>query len=110
MVATKYVPTAIRYQTELATNVAALKSAGIKADDTLLKKVGALISDLNAGSDKLAKQRAHHVSGVEAEAAHFCNEVLPTLVEIRVIVDALEAVCPDDTWPVPTYEEMLFIR
>jgi glutamine synthetase len=110
MVATKYVPTAVRYQTELAQNVAALKAAGAKADDTLLGKVSALLADLNKESDKLAKIRSHHVSGLEAEAAHMCHEVIPQLVAIRTVVDALEAVCPDDTWPVPTYEEMLFIR
>lgn len=110
MVATKYVPTAVRYQTELAQNVAALKSAGVKADDALLKKVSSLVADLSKESDKLAEIRSHHVTGLEAEAAHMCNEVIPQLVAIRTVVDALEAVCPDDTWPVPTYEEMLFIR
>jgi glutamine synthetase len=110
MVATKFVPTALRYQTELAQNVAALKAAGTKADDTLLKKISGLVADLAKESDKLADIRSHHVSGLEAEAAHMCNEVIPQLVAIRTVVDALEAVCPDDTWPVPTYEEMLFIR
>jgi glutamine synthetase len=110
LVNTKYVPTAVRYQTELATNVAALKSAGVKPDDTLLKQVSGLIADLAKETAKLADIRSHHVSGLEAEAAHMCHEVIPQLVSIRTVVDALEAVCPDDTWPVPTYEEMLFIR
>jgi len=26
------------------------------------------------------------------------------------VVDALEAIVADDTWPVPTYEEILFIK
>jgi glutamine synthetase len=110
LVATKYVPTAIRYQTELATNVSALKAAGSKADDALLKKISGLIAELHAESDKLAEIRGHHVSGLEAEAGHMCHDILPQLLAIRKVVDALEAVCPDDSWPVPTYEEMLFIR
>jgi len=110
LVTTKFVPTAIRYQTELASNVAALKAAGEKADPTLLKKVGGLVADLLKAEDKLAEIRSHHVSGLEAEAEHMCHEVLPQLLAIRKIVDALEAVCPDETWPLPTYEEMLFIR
>jgi glutamine synthetase type III len=32
------------------------------------------------------------------------------LVEVRRIVDGLEAICPDESWPMPTYEEMLFIK
>jgi glutamine synthetase len=110
LVATKYVPTAIRYQTELANNVAALKAAGTKPDSALLGKVSELIAELQAESGKLEKIRGHHVHGLEAEGTHMCHEVLPQLLAIRKVVDALEAVCPDDSWPVPTYEEMLFIR
>ena len=103
-------PAAVRYQTELAQNVTALKAAGVKADATLLNKVSALIASLNEASDKLAEIRSHHVSGLEAEAAHYCHDLLPQLLAIRKEVDALEAICPDESWPVPTYEEMLFIR
>ncbi len=110
LVATKYVPTAIRYQTELANNVAALKAAGTKPDSTLLGKISDLIAELQAESGKLEKIRGHHVSGLEPEATHMCHEVLPQLLAVRKVVDALEAICPDDSWPVPTYEEMLFIR
>ncbi|HEY4301210.1 MAG TPA: glutamine synthetase III [Candidatus Didemnitutus sp.] len=110
MVATKFLPTALRYQTELAQNVAALNAAGAKSDSSLLDKVSVLVADLLAATGKLEDIRGHHVSGLEAEASHMCHELLPQLIEIRKVVDALEAICPDDTWPVPTYEEMLFIR
>jgi len=35
--------------------------------------------------------------------------VLPAMVEVRKAADALEAIVADDLWPLPTYEEMLFI-
>ncbi len=110
LVATKYLPTAIRYQTELAQNAAALKIAGVKADRSLLTKVSGLIAELQAENAKLAKIRQHHANGLEAEAAHLCDTVLPQLGSVRKVVDALEAICPDDSWPMPTYEEMLFIK
>ena len=110
MVNTKFMPAALRYQTELASNVAALKAAGVKADPTLLNKVSDLIADLSSALAKLAEIRSHHADGLEAEATHMCHEVLPQLLVIRKAVDALEGVCPDDSWPVPTYEEMLFIK
>jgi glutamine synthetase len=110
MVSTKYLPAAIRYQTELATNVVALTSAGAKADPTLLGKVGSLIDALQVELAKLEALRANHVHGLAAEAAHFCHEVLPQLLATRKVVDALEAVVADDNWPVPTYEEILFIK
>ena len=110
LVATKFLPTAIRYQTELANNAAAMKAAGVKVDKTLLMKVSSLIGDLQRETAKLGKIRSHHANGLPAEAAHLCEEVLPQLLEIRKVVDALEAICPDDSWPMPTYEEMLFIK
>jgi glutamine synthetase len=110
LVNTKYLPTALRYQTELAQNAAALKAAGKKAGTALLDKVSGLIEELQEAMDKLAEIRGHHASGLEAEAAHMCHEVLPQLGVIRAAVDALEAVCPDESWPMPTYEEMLFIK
>ncbi len=110
LVSTKYLPTAMRYQTELAQNVAALKAAGVKPDARLLSKVTGLIADLHAEVAKLAELRGHHAKNPEEEAAHLCHAVLPQLGEIRRCVDALEAVCPDESWPMPTYEEMLFIK
>jgi glutamine synthetase len=110
MVNTKYLPTALRYQTELAQNVAALKAAGAKTSTTLLDKLTGLIDELTAGVAKLEEIRAEHSDGLLAEAKHFRDEVLPQLLVIRKTVDTLETVCPDDSWPVPTYEEMLFIK
>lgn len=110
LVNTKYIPTAIRYQTDLAGNVAALKAAGVQPDATLLNKVTALITELHQEMANLAELRAHHAKDLEAEARHLCDEVLPKLNDIRKVVDTLESVCPDDCWPMPTYEEMLFIK
>lgn len=110
LVNTKYIPTAIRYQTELAQNVAALKAAGCKADVALLEKVSGLLAGLHEAMNDLEIIRSHHAKDLASEAAHLCEEVLPKLGEIRAIVDALECICPDENWPMPTYEEMLFIK
>jgi len=32
------------------------------------------------------------------------------MARVRTASDALERVIPDDIWPLPTYEEMLFVR
>jgi len=110
MVNTKYLPSAMRYQTDLANNVTALKNVGLKGDTSLLEKVSGLINDLHAQLATLLTIRAEHVEGLQAEAEHYCHEVLPQLLVIRRIVDALEAIVADDYWPVPTYEEILFIK
>jgi glutamine synthetase len=45
-----------------------------------------------------------------AEAKHACNTILPAMLGVREHADALEGVVADDLWPLPTYQEMLFIR
>ena len=49
MANTVILPAALRYQTELATNVASLKAAGIEGDTSTLDEVSAAIADLRAG-------------------------------------------------------------
>jgi glutamine synthetase len=35
--------------------------------------------------------------------------VLPALAAVRVAADELEGLVADDLWPLPTYQEMLYI-
>ncbi|HEY3500926.1 MAG TPA: hypothetical protein VGK73_39810, partial [Polyangiaceae bacterium] len=63
--------------------------------------------------DKLGKLEAAHGHGASSpldEAKHLRDEVLPAMLSLRESVDALEGVLADDQWPLPTYQEMLFIR
>src|SRR5207342_3952653 len=46
---TVILPAALRYQTELATNISSLKAAGIEGDTSTLDEVTAAISDLRGG-------------------------------------------------------------
>ena len=107
---TSVLPAAIRYQTELATNVAALRAVGIEGDTATLDEVSTLIGDLRAGIASLRTALAHEGDeGVEAEATHAGTALLPAMEAIRAAADALEGLVADDLWPLPTYEEMLFI-
>ena len=106
---TKIFPAAVRYETELANNVVALKAAGKHPTTDLLDALTKEIAGLLKAVARLEAARAHHVHGLAAEAAHYCQEVLPVMLEVRKAADALEAIVADDLWPLPTYEEMLFI-
>jgi len=102
-------PAAIRYQTELAQNVATMKAAGFPAETSLLAEVSAPIADLTAAIAGLKAALATHVEGSFAEALHARDELLPAMDAVRAAADALEAIVADDLWPLPTYQEMLFI-
>ena len=39
-----------------------------------------------------------------------CRKLLPKMLDVRKVADQLEGVVADDLWPLPTYQEMLFIK
>jgi glutamine synthetase len=103
-------PAGIRYQTELAQNVAALKAAGIEPSIAALEAVSAPIADLEAGLAKLkAALSDHSAESALDEAKHAQEDLLPAMAAIRAAADALEGIVADDLWPLPTYQEMLYI-
>ena len=106
---TVILPAALRYQTELAGNVTALKAAGIEADTTLLYAVSNPIGDLTEALSVLKGALSTHVEGSFDEALHARDALLPAMAAVRAAADTLESVVADDLWPLPTYQEMLFI-
>jgi glutamine synthetase len=110
MATTMILPAATRYQTELATNVASLKAVGVEADTTTLDEVSGTIAALRSGIATLRSEIDHDdVESVEKHAEHAQKGLLPAMDQVRSAADALEAVVADDLWPLPTYQEMLFI-
>lgn len=103
-------PAAVRYQSELATNCANLKAAGLECDSTTLQKITQCINELRDGLDKLETLMAHESDDLEAEARYACDTLIPAMNAIRAHADALEEMVADDLWPLPTYQEMLFIK
>jgi glutamine synthetase len=106
---TKIFPAAVRYETELAHNVAALKAVGKKPATHVLDTVTTAIAALLKSVEALEKTRSEHIHNLAKEAGHYCHKVLPAMLEARKAADTLEAIVADDLWPLPTYEEMLFI-
>jgi glutamine synthetase len=105
-------PAALRYQGQLAGIAASVKSAGATADTSLLGQVSELIAKLQSSLGGLESATAHPggEGGAFAEAKHFAVDVLPAMLTVREAADALEGVVADDLWPLPTYQEMLFIK
>jgi glutamine synthetase len=102
-------PAAIRYQTELAQNAATLKAAGIDPDLTLLDTVSAPLSELTGALTALKTALAEHGGDSAAEEAAHAQSLLPYMLAVRIAADTLEGVVADDLWPLPTYQEMLYI-
>ena len=110
MAKTSILPAALRYQGELAVGAAALKKLGTEYDSTLLDGVSSGIVALNAGIADLTAALGHHGGdSTYDEAKYACDSLLPAMATIRSAADALEHLVADDLWPLPTYQEMLFI-
>jgi glutamine synthetase len=107
---TQILPAALRYQTEMAMNVTSLKTAGVEFDTSTLDEVSFSIAALRAGIATLRSELAHAgAATVEAEAQHALTGLLPAMAAVRLPADELESLIADDLWPLPTYQEMLFV-
>jgi glutamine synthetase len=104
-------PAAVRYQNELAATCANLKLVGIEFDTDTLDSVTALVKGLQDSIVRLEAATAEDLDcSAFEEARHRCDVVLPAMLDVRGYVDQLESVVADDLWPLPTYQEMLFIK
>lgn len=103
-------PAAIRHQNELAMTCANLKAVGYEFDTKTLDKVTELVKNLQDSLDALAEKNAHEADSVKAEAEYACKVLVPAINLVRKYADELEGYVADDLWPLPTYQEMLFIK
>ena len=70
-----------------------------------------LIGELKSTTSALESLSAHEGGhGVLAEAKYCRDKILPAMLAVRNVADQLETIVADDLWPLPTYQEMLFVR
>jgi glutamine synthetase len=86
-----------------------LKAAGV---DTLVEETDGLVAEFVAAIRALEDANATH-QGEEGSLEHadyMRDTVLPAMEATREVADRLEKIVADDLWPLPKYEEMLFIK
>lgn len=103
-------PAVARYQGELAGSLASLRAVGIEGDSELLSEIVSCSKALLGAVNQLERLNGQHAESLLAEAKHACFTVVPAMTEVRRIADTLENLVADDMWPLPTYQEMLFIK
>ena len=112
MLKTQVLPAAIRYQTELAEAVAATQSTGVDCRGTLeqLRQTVEQITQLREAAEAVEEVQGHEAEGADQMARHVRDRLVPAMERARRVSDTLEAVIPDDLWPLPSYAQMLFQR
>jgi glutamine synthetase len=107
-------PASLRYQSEVAQAIANLKAAGAtvpKVQTALLGEIVETIEELQSSIDRLNEVIDEHVDGdTLAHAKYARDTIIPAMNAVRSAGDKLECLVADDLWPLPTYQEMLFIK
>ena len=108
---TKVLPAALNYQTQLTALALNLKSLNKEPKLALLDEVLTLTDSLETGIATLEHALAYEGDGdTLTHAKHYRDEVIPAMLAVREATDGLEGVVSDELWPLPTYQEMLFIK
>ncbi len=104
-------PAALDYQIKLVTSSVRLKSMGKEHCTSVL-------DELNDHMARLQNEMAHldstihheHTGSVLDHAKYMRDTVLPAMRAVRETCDKLEGIVSDELWPLPTYQEILFIK
>ena len=104
-------PAAVRYLSELSTAIANSKAIGIEMDKETAEKVASLIQPMMDNVSKLSTAMTKHdFASPEDHMQYFAQTIRPLMDKVREYADELEGEVADDFWPLPTYQEMLFVK
>lgn len=110
-------PAAVRYQTQLAENIAQLKAIGLEPSDyaaqvDLAKAISKQIQALHREIEALgkARQAIDEQEDTRAQAQAYCEQVKPIMGNMRECIDLLEDLVGDQEWPMPKYRELFISR
>jgi glutamine synthetase len=107
---TQVYPAAMRYLGELAGSLQLQSSMGLQVSPDTQQKVAAHSQALMDVAGQLQDAIDHPPHGTEAHVRHCADVLLPLMGRLRQAVDGLEALVDDNLWPLPSYQEMLFLR
>lgn len=115
MARTQIYPAAVRYRQELASSVSACKALGVPTEIDSLQMLAEVILKFENALQHLENIVSSIDWAPEEEkllsiAAKCLREALPAMEELRIQADRLETMVADDLWPLPSYQEMLFMK
>ncbi|MFZ9287469.1 MAG: glutamine synthetase type III, partial [Vulcanococcus sp.] len=108
---TQLYPAVSAYLGELAGSLQEQEAIGLTPSKALAQQIAALNQQLldRAAALESALAATPH-GGAEAHMRHCADQLMVRMGELREAADALEVLVDDTAWPLPTYQEMLFVR
>lgn len=111
MAKTLILPAATRYLSDLSLANASMADMGIEFDTSVAQKIAAETNAMVSAINELSSALETDSFASTEEHLQFCaNELCKLMLEVRSHADALEAEVADELWPLPKYQEMLFIK
>jgi len=114
MVRRMYIPAVIRYATELANSInavrAAVPTANFTVQEKLLTQISELLAETEAAKEQVREARlaAVAIKTAKEKAEAYRANVVPAMEALRAPIDKLETIVEKKAWPVPTYGDMVF--
>lgn len=111
----KIIPAAVKYSTELASSINAIKSASSAVDVSvqeglLIDLCSTLVSlKTNLTTLETVTQEAASLTDAFEQAANYRDVVFKAMGALRIDGDKLETIVDSELWPLPTYAQMLFM-
>ncbi|GCA84268.1 glutamine synthetase III family protein [Microcystis aeruginosa] len=104
-------PAAVRYLSELSLAIANAAAIGIEINKENAQTVSNLIKLMMDSVGKLSEAIAKHdFDSIEEHMQYSAQTIRPLMDKVREYADTLEGEVADNFWPLPTYQEMLFVK
>lgn len=120
MVNNQIIPAAIAYQKVLVDNVNGMKQimpasifkTASEIQMAVIQEISTRTTIIQKSAEAMRQERkkANALGSSRKQAEAYCTRVKPYFDSIRYQVDKLEYIVDDQTWPLPKYREMLYLR
>ncbi|MEB3361508.1 MAG: glutamine synthetase III [Synechococcaceae cyanobacterium] len=107
---TQVYPAAMTFLQRITGGLRQQQELGLQTPNSIAASTAGLIQQLVESCDALEDMLQQQPHDLHGHLRHGADVVLPQMLRIRAAADGLEALLDDDLWPLPTYQEMLFMR
>jgi glutamine synthetase len=101
----------VEYLDSLSRTAANLSKLKIEISHNSIDEIASETDLMMAAVSKLKiALREEQFENTEAHMDYCAHTLCPMMLEVRKHADALELIVSDDLWPLPKYQDMLFIK
>jgi glutamine synthetase len=111
------IPSAVEYQKKLVDTIEGLGKLGLTKNDNkalleLVREISSNINSIWSNNAKMTEERrkANLIAHADKKAKAYCDKVKPYFESIRESADKLEELIDNESWKLPKYRDLLFLK